>query len=1110
MASITKPEGLPDCQIINALITKANAKGNFEFNYIHYLEELRKIVSIEVSQINLLFPEYTPHDEKYHLKRLFFVADELLGPELIDAMNTTELFLLSSSLYGHDWGMAVSEAEKEYIVNGKKDDKAAYNLLDDEHKKFIEFCKRKNVSPKEIAHSDWQDYVRLTHAARSGKRIKSFFEKINQGIGEFASRICEGHYLDFDVIEDHTSYPTDCSLNLDIVNVKAITVYVRLIDLLDIGEDRTPYILWKFVSPRNKFSKLEWSKHRAIQPVTFPKYQAGRYIQVDAGTEDINVYMSIMDLKRYVDEQFRGCSNILNRINHPYHVLNISHIDWRVAAKGFKPIQVQFEFDRTRMFEILSDEIYQSDPYVFIRELVQNAIDAIRMRIELVQKKEMTFNGKITVEISDLADHYEISIKDNGIGMDEYIIRNYLSVAGKSYYRSVDFQKEGLKMEPISRFGIGVLSCFMVADYMEIITHRDPYFSSNSEKLKITIPSRENHFIIEPLLEQVDVGSAFKVFISKDKLPKNKKTKAPIIFHVTEYLRYVAAFIEFPILVKENSSEIIINSPATNRDSKPITDYHFPFEKAILPQNIETAREFFEEKQINLKTDLGLKDYDGCITYLLPKKETLDIVNTGFSWPTREIKVVDYTEEFEKENRIQWNDHWVQFRRSSRDEETDIPILKRKSCFSIYLDGILIHDIESPEINISETKENGELDRYDSLRDSFLCPQLLANIPKPKGLKLDLARTKISSDKKWDFHIWAALFAYLKKEYKNRLENANLSKRLLSLGQFSTFFALPDGFIIDLVTPEEFPVPFYSHSGSINYKLFKELGNKIYLPPKYSENKFYHVVKDSIFSKETKNTIIKNWNGGDFILLVDKDESEKQPASIVNMLKLFNSFIKQKFYLNNIKFISSPLGMKFPLIQEEHIAFNFSRPNFREFPEELFNEIDLNKPELSSKEIFYINGILKAKTYQFPKVVAFTSPFEKQLLYSSEYLNIRNPIGRLFVKICLSLIKIQRDKNYNKAKVDGLFDEIEKLPFMRWSYDSKKVKLSKLNDKFNHIFSEAIELGIILMNENIKVVLTTEDFVINSITAHTDTFSFDKINYFSKDNPAKKWGEPIS
>ena len=49
--------------------------------------------------------------------------------------------------------------------------------------------------------------------------------------------------------------------------------------------------------------------------------------------------------------------------------------------------------------------------------------------------------------------------------MDEEIIKKYLLKIGRSYYQSDDFQKlqkeHSIKNKPISRFGIGILSCFM-------------------------------------------------------------------------------------------------------------------------------------------------------------------------------------------------------------------------------------------------------------------------------------------------------------------------------------------------------------------------------------------------------------------------------------------------------------------------------------------------------------------------------------------------------------------------------------------------------------------------------------------------------------------------
>jgi len=142
-------DDLPDCELLNILSKKIDNKGITNFDFRGKLIEFCKRVSEEIRQINELFPEYTPHDQNYHLKHLFRISDELLGIERYNGMNLSELFFLAIGLYGHDWGMAVSNVEKEYIFTGKipKDVKENdYYFISDENKKFREFLKKENIS----------------------------------------------------------------------------------------------------------------------------------------------------------------------------------------------------------------------------------------------------------------------------------------------------------------------------------------------------------------------------------------------------------------------------------------------------------------------------------------------------------------------------------------------------------------------------------------------------------------------------------------------------------------------------------------------------------------------------------------------------------------------------------------------------------------------------------------------------------------------------------------------------------------------------------------------------------------------------------------------------
>lgn len=258
MVNIKSPEGLPDCELIKILAEKVEQRHDTEFNFFGKLNDFRQLVSNETRQINELFPEYTPHDEQYHLKRLFNVADTILERERLEEMNSTELFILAIALYGHDWGMAVSEKEKRYILTNElpKDEKATdLWILPNEQHRLAQFAHKQRLTMdsngciKNISIELWRDYIRETHADRSSERVRRFFEPFDGGIADAASRVCAGHWVNFEVIQDRYLYPIDSPVLRETVNLRALAVYLRLVDLLDLAEDRTPILFGHLLLP---------------------------------------------------------------------------------------------------------------------------------------------------------------------------------------------------------------------------------------------------------------------------------------------------------------------------------------------------------------------------------------------------------------------------------------------------------------------------------------------------------------------------------------------------------------------------------------------------------------------------------------------------------------------------------------------------------------------------------------------------------------------------------------------------------------------------------------------------------------------------------------------
>ncbi len=137
MADLRIPKSLPKCMLTSVLTEKAQERSDVNFDYLYQPERFRQRVRQDIAYISLLFTEYTPHDEECHLRPLFHLASQLLGAKVIRELNATELFLLSCSLLGHDWGMAVSNAEKQAIIAGVPLEEAnGASSLDNERTRF--------------------------------------------------------------------------------------------------------------------------------------------------------------------------------------------------------------------------------------------------------------------------------------------------------------------------------------------------------------------------------------------------------------------------------------------------------------------------------------------------------------------------------------------------------------------------------------------------------------------------------------------------------------------------------------------------------------------------------------------------------------------------------------------------------------------------------------------------------------------------------------------------------------------------------------------------------------------------------------------------------------
>jgi molecular chaperone HtpG len=120
---------------------------------------------------------------------------------------------------------------------------------------------------------------------------------------------------------------------------------------------------------------------------------------------------------------------------------------------------IEFQVETSRVLQLLSREIYDS-PLAIVRENLQNAYDAIRMRF--ASSGELTDGGRIDIGV----ENGEISITDNGVGMNEEVLRENFWKAGSSGKHSEAARKSGV----VGTFGIGAMANFGVASRLMIET----------------------------------------------------------------------------------------------------------------------------------------------------------------------------------------------------------------------------------------------------------------------------------------------------------------------------------------------------------------------------------------------------------------------------------------------------------------------------------------------------------------------------------------------------------------------------------------------------------------------------------------------------------------
>jgi len=494
--------------------------------------------------------EYTLHDGD-HLFRVLNIMERLLGKKNIANLSTPELMLLILSVFFHDIGM--SPDEKEVLAWKKVWDNNPHFLNDyektayDQFKRFYEarpeqqdyiyrfISQGKHSQADNIKSFLISEFIRQTHAERARDIIDwdwngNILFRDSDLTVELA-QICYSHNEDalklLDLEKNHLC-AVDISACLPIVGV-----ILRLADILDFDSKRTPAILFSHLYVRNPVSLQEWNKHRAIEAWEINP----DIIQFSAKCTHPAIEASIHQFCNFIDHELSICNNIVSSLNEfnaskgreihikfPFKV-NREKIVTKKDVRG-EPLYLyrdtQFNLSKRQVIDLLMGTKLYGKPQVALRELLQNSIDACLLRQAQEKNWRNPYEPSITVKYYKENDDTILEVSDNGTGMDQYIIDTYYSRVGSSFYKSADFynlkSESNADFTPTSRFGIGILSCFMVADTLMVDTKRLYKPHKSSEPLSITVEGQESIFLVQSGSRDIP-GTTTKLVLRKNRNP---------------------------------------------------------------------------------------------------------------------------------------------------------------------------------------------------------------------------------------------------------------------------------------------------------------------------------------------------------------------------------------------------------------------------------------------------------------------------------------------------------------------------------------------------------------------------------------------------------------
>lgn len=442
-------------------------------------------------------PNLTAHDIT-HLDALWENASLIAGKNYV--LTPTEAFVLGGAFLVHDLAMSRA-AYSEGLDELRSEPAWQDTIVSLMRRKLGRFPSQEELDnpDKETEDRATGELIRLFHARQAehlpttrwqlGEEGEPYYliedTELRETYAPIIGRIAHSHWWAVERLaeEFHTlGAPGGYPVNWEADALK-VACLLRVADASHLDERRAPSFLYALRKP-DGVSHDHWK----FQNLLFqPRLKSDRLVYTSKRAftlAEASAWWICFDALRMVDDELRQVDSILSDSNKPrLAARGVSRIESPSAlvdvipTQGWLPVNAQVKVTDVAALarNIGGEQLYGDDRTIPLREMIQNACDAVRARRVLQNLPENW--GDVCVRLGSDTDGSWIEVEDNGVGMSTAVLTGPLLDFGTSYWGSELMLREypGLLskgFQATGRFGIGFFSVFMWGDRVRIATRR--------------------------------------------------------------------------------------------------------------------------------------------------------------------------------------------------------------------------------------------------------------------------------------------------------------------------------------------------------------------------------------------------------------------------------------------------------------------------------------------------------------------------------------------------------------------------------------------------------------------------------------------------------------